>query len=138
MENTEHGERKVSGTVLEDGSLVLKLYYMVGEPETPEGFGYYYDASAGKATFYYAGAAGGLIYIAVYDSKETAQQNAKNANATPPGFDQVPGHAGYPMTTGAGQAEFELAVAEGKYFVYAFNPDIQGVQSWYVGQAVIR
>ena len=135
MENTEHGERKVSGTVLEDGSLVLKLYYMVGEPETPEGFGYYYDASAGKATFYYAGAAGGLIYIAVYDSKETAQQNAKNANATPPGFDQVPGHAGYPMTTGAGQAEFELAVAEGKYFVYAFNPDNQGIQSWYVGQA---
>ncbi len=136
-ENTVHGERKASGQVLEDGSLVLKLYYDVTDSgEQPqEGFGFTYDASAGKATFYYTGASGGIVYIAVCDDKETAQEYAKQANENPPGFDYVTGQAGYTMTQGDGCAQYEYAVAEGKYLVYAFNPDNQGLQKWYVGQA---
>lgn len=136
VENTDHAERVASGTVLEDGTLVLKLYYSMKQEEIHEGFGFTYDASTGKATFYYEGASGGIVYVSVYDSKEAAEEAVKNANANYPGFDEINNEQGLGLTSAEGRAECEYAIEEGKYFAYAFNPNETGVESWYVGQAV--
>lgn len=92
-----------------------------------------YDSKTGKATFTCEGATGGIIYIAVYDNENQATGIATQANANAPGFNYVTGHGGY-MLSGNGTLEFN--VAEGKYLVYAFNPDFKGVGEWKVGTTV--
>lgn len=89
-----------------------------------------YDSQTGKATFTCKGATGGIVYIAAYDSLDTANSIAAKANAAAPGFSYVTGHGGY-MLSATGTAEY--SVAEGKYLVYAFNPNFKGVGEWKVG-----
>ena len=92
-----------------------------------------YDSQTGKATFTCEGATGGIVYIATYDSEDTANSIAEQANANAPGFSYVTGHGGY-MLSSSGTAEY--SVAEGKYMVYAFNPNFTGVGEWKVGATV--
>ena len=132
----------LKGTVVSDGSLVLKLYYdrneTSGEEEeepVTEAEGFTYSAADQKATFRYQGATGGIVYVAVYDTLATAQEIADKANANAPGFNYVTGHGGYLLSADGDSAKAEYAVAEGKYLVYAFNPDFKGVESWQVAKA---
>ncbi len=89
----------------------------------------------GTATFYYEGANGGIVYVAAYDSKSQAEEIAAKANAAMPGFEHVAGHGGYMLSANGNGAKADIAVAEGKYLVYAFNPNFAGVESWKVGVA---
>ena len=102
-------------------------------PNTDNGFTY--DASNGKATFFYDGIASGIVYIATFDTLEAAESAATQANANKPGFEYVTGQAGYTLTVNGSRVEYEYTVAEGKYLVYAFNPNNSGVGDWYIGQA---
>ncbi len=91
--------------------------------------------SEGKATFTCKNTTGGIVYIATYDTKEQADEIAKKANANMPGFSYVTGHGGYMLNPNGSNATAEYSVEEGKYVVYAFNIDFNGVGEWKVAVA---
>ena len=98
-------------------------------------YGFTYDASSEKATFFCNGASTGVVYVAAYDTKSQAEEIADKANANAPGFSCVTGHGGYNLKADGDCAKADYTVASGKYLVYAFNPDNEGVSKWYVGVA---
>ncbi len=101
------------------------------EPIGEEGFTY----SNGTVTFYHNSSAVGTVYVAVFDTLEAAEDAASEANANHPGFDYVE-EAGLVLNVDGNYVTATYAVAEGKYIVYAFNPENAGVEQWQVGQAV--
>ncbi len=98
-------------------------------------YGFTFDKENAKATFYYKGAGNGIVYVATYDTLAQAEEVAAKANAAAPGFEYVTGHGGYMLNADGDYATADYAVEEGKYVVYAFNPDFKGVTQWYVGTA---
>ena len=89
-----------------------------------------YNVSSDKATFTCEGASEGIVYVASYSSKSEAQAIVDKANADAPGFTYVTGHSGYILNADGDNAKAEVNANGKKYFVYAFNPDFEGVQEW--------
>jgi len=141
-ENTSHGSRVASGTVLADGSLVLKLYYDVDttvDESTPLNGGYTYDADAKTLTFTYTTA--GLLYIAMYDSQDKAQTAADAANAAieasqGDGLNKLTSPAGYDLVAnGDGTYSCTIPnVTADKAFAYCLKVNTV-IDKYYVGTA---